>query len=119
MSSAPPVGSRDSPRHHDLYLSSTGFGYEFNSLTNGEGDELAKAYKAILEPPTEVSNCRSRSIYLFVEMRINFGTCLNYAEYLVRYLGCDAAESPSSPLPCKPKFKKPSSFTTDLSFIAG
>ncbi|KAG8971173.1 hypothetical protein FRC05_011457 [Tulasnella sp. 425] len=34
-------------------IGAAGFGYEFNSLTNGEGDELAKAYKAILEPPKE------------------------------------------------------------------
>ncbi|KAG9019419.1 hypothetical protein FRB90_002571 [Tulasnella sp. 427] len=32
-------------------IGAAGFGYEFNSLTEGEGDELAQAFKAILDPP--------------------------------------------------------------------
>ncbi|KAG8965224.1 hypothetical protein FRC00_008720 [Tulasnella sp. 408] len=32
-------------------IGAAGFGYEFNSLTEEDGSELAQAYKALLEPP--------------------------------------------------------------------
>lgn len=69
-----------------------GFGYEFNSLKEEEGSELAQAYKALLEPPKGVSGCHSRASRLLFDILTSGRIwlregCFNHD------LGCTTAES--------------------------